>query len=225
MTLRCFRADRFFLSLFFSSGYDHVLLLSYLVPQLYELGYGPRVERRGNKISQISVSRGGGAISFRDITKLLAPSTSLRKFGELFGLEQTKAHFPFALLRSVEVLSRPGLPSDPAEWTSDLTGSAITEAEIAEALALFEEAGCESLGDYLAAYLRLDVEILYRATQEWRKTLARVVGVDFVESRKFTISSLSYTAGLKSWEARGRIGSFFPNNSQIYRLLRRGMRG
>lgn len=166
------------------------------------------------------------------MTKLLAPSTNLRKFGELFGLEQKKAHFPFSLLTSVKDLSRPGLPataSDPA-WRSDLQYSevsetGISEAEHAEALRLFEEAGCRNLGDYLKTYLKLDVDILYQATQAWRRQLRELTGVDFVESRKFTISSLSYTAGLKVWERNKRIGTFFPNNSQHYRLLRRGMRG
>jgi len=107
-----------------------------------------------------------------------------------------------------------------------LTSSArITQAEIDEAQRLFEEAGCSTLGDYLKAYLKLDVDILYIATQCWRKELRGVVGVDFMEVSKFTISSLSYYAGLRVWEANRRIGSFFPNNSQVYRLLRQGMRG
>lgn len=220
------------------SGYDHVLLYGYLVPLLFESGLKPRIERRGNKITAISTCHG---VAFRDVTKLLAPSTNLRKFGELFGLEQKKAHFPFSLLRSVEDLKRPGLPasaSDPA-WKSDLDfpgggggeGSSgggddgLTESEYAEAVGLFEQAGCRNLGDYLAAYLKLDVDILYRASQAWRRQLYQLTGVDFIESRKYTISSLSYTAGLKVWERNKRIGTFFPNNSQHYRILRRGMRG
>jgi len=81
---------------FFSSGYDHVLLESYLVPYLYEKGYGPKMEKRGNKVSNIKTRNG---TSFRDITKLLAPSTNLRNFGRLFNLEQAKAHFPFGISR------------------------------------------------------------------------------------------------------------------------------
>ena len=51
------------------------------------------------------------------------------------------------------------------------------------------------------------------------------MGVDFVDAARFTISSLSYDAGLREWERRLRLGCFFPNNSQHYRLLRMGMRG
>jgi hypothetical protein len=107
-----------------------------------------------------------------------------------------------------------------------LSGSpAIGPDEIAEAQALFEEAGCKSLGDYLRAYLKLDVDILYLATQEWRRSLKRLVGIDFVESSKFTISSLSNLGGQKCLSRHLRLGNFFPNNSQHYRLLRNGMRG
>ena len=81
------------------------------------------------------------------------------------------------------------------------------------------------MGDYLSTYLWLDVEILYKASQAWRKTLSSVTGLDFVQARKYTISGLSYAAGLKVWEKNLRVGCFAVNNSQIYRLLRRGMRG
>jgi hypothetical protein len=191
---------------------------------MYELKFRPKIEKRGNKVTAISAP--GTGIAFRDVTKLLAPSTSLEKFGKLFGLEQKKAHFPFSLLKSVQDLKRPRLPDRPEDWTSDLTGSsAISAEEIAEAQRLFREADCSNLGDYLRAYLKLDVDILYVASQCWRKELARVTGLDFVEVEKFTISSLSYLAGLKTREERKRVGSFFPNNSQLYRLLRQGMRG
>lgn len=210
----------------FRSGYDHVLLLGHLVPLAYEAGHRPRILKRGGKVSSIAF-RGG--IRFHDITKMLAPSTNLRKFGQLFGLQQEKAHFPFSLLDSVEVLrswtSLP--PAGHPGWKSELRSESqqISAGEVEEAQRLFENAGCRNLGDYLATYLWLDVEILYRATQEWRRTLARLTGLDFVQIRKLTISSLSYTAGLKTWERKKRLGNFSVNNSQHYRLLRLGMRG
>lgn len=212
--------------LFFSSGYDHVLLTQYLVPYLYETGCRPKLERRGNRVTTISTKQG---IFFRDVAKLLAPSTNLRKFGQLFGLEQSKAHFPFRILTSVEVLKEPRLPTDLSAWKSDLSGQSVSSKDLndmrLEAETLFEAAGCTNVGDYLRAYLKLDVVILYKATQGWRKQLKTLIGLDFVECGKYTISSLSYTAGQKNLEANCRVGSFFPNNSQMYRILRRGMRG
>lgn len=203
--------------------------MRYLVPLLFEekqLRGGP--QKKGNKVSTILTKKG---VQFRDITRLLAPSTNLRKFGQLFGLEQVKAHFPFGCLTSVSFLSQPRLPSDWQLWKSELSSSDGDSDEprlrqiIDEAQVLFEKANCRSVGDYLLAYLYLDVDILYRASQEWRKTLVSTVGLDFVESNRYTISGLSYTAGLKKLEMDRRVGSFFPNNSQMYRLLRLGMRG
>jgi len=176
-------------------------------------------------VTSISLKSG---IVFRDVTKMLAPGTNLRKFGKLFGLEQEKAHFPFSLLSSVDTLKsvKELPPHDDPAWNSELTsGSRVSAQEVEDARQLFSKAGCQNLGDYLAAYLWLDVEILYKATQEWRRTLLELTGTDFVRDRKFTISSLSYTAGLKVWEKKLRIGSFSVNNSQHYRLLRKGMRG
>ena len=160
---------------------------------------------------------------------MLAPSTSLRKFGQLFGLEQAKAHFPFAYLTSVSRLADDRLPDDLALWKSELTGPDMTDemltATIEEARKLWQELECKTVGDYLSGYLQLDVEILHEGTLRWIATLEQVLGINFIEAGKFTISSLSYNAGLKSAESRQRVGSFFPNNSQLYSALRLGMRG
>ena len=198
------------------------MLQSYLVPYLFEGKFRPKLEKRGNKVTSISTRAG---IVFRDVTKLLAPSTNLRSFGKLFGLEQAKAYFPFGILNSVSVLDQPSLPTDPREWRSDLTGDPLSNEQIAEAVNLFRTSNCTSVGDYLKTYLKLDVDILYLATQEWRKHLKSVIDLDFVETKKFTISSLSYLAGAKTCVRSQQLGHFFPNNSQVYRLLRLGMRG
>lgn len=194
------------------------------MPYLYEKKFRPKLEKRGHKVTQISTNIG---VSFRDMVKLLAPGTNLRNFGKLFNLEQTKAFFPFQILDSVEVLKRESLPNDVRSWHSDLStdDSQIGPEQIAEAQRLFKDSSCKNIGDYLATYLKLDVDILYKACQEWRRQLKKLINIDFVEASKFTISSLSYTAGLKFAEKNCRIGTFFPNNSQNYRLLRKGMRG
>jgi len=185
------------------------------------------VLKRGNKITAI-LTRSG--VEFRDISRLLAPSTSLRKFGQLFGLEQAKAHFPFAYLNSVERLGDPTLPYDDLNiWRSELSGERPTDeqtkAVVEEAKAMWDALECRTVGDYLAGYLHLDVEILYRGSVLWNKTLKEAVGLSFVELGRFTISGLSYAAGIKLQEKRAAVGSFFPNNSRIYGVLRRGMRG
>lgn len=90
---------------------------------------------------------------------------------------------------------------------------------------MWNRLGCKSVADYLAGYLHLDIEILHEGALRWIATLEDLLGLNFVEAGKFTISSLSYTAGLRSSESRLRPGSFFPNNAQLYSVLRLGMRG
>ena len=208
------------------SGYDNVLLFQFLVPRLVELKQRPKICKKGNRVTSIAAKNG---VEFRDIARLLAPSTSLRKFGQLFDLEQAKAHFPFAYLTSVARLQDSQLPGDFALWRSELTGERQSDdqiaATIAEAIQLWNESGCTTVGDYLASYLHLDIVILHEGAKRWISTLEDLLGLNFIEAGKFTISSLSYAAGLRSSEARIRPGSFFPNNSQLYSVLRLGMRG
>jgi len=215
-------------NLLFSSGYDHVLLQQYLVPHLKETKRNPQLRKKGNRVIVITTNAG---IQFRDVTKLLAPSMNLRKFGKLFNLEVEKAHFPFSVLKSVNDLAAAGLPHDRASWISDLSsgGSPPSDQEIdqiiSEAQALFAASECQTLGSYLSTYLLRDIQVTLQATQKLRIALKELIGLDFMECEKFTISSLSYTAGLKFMERAGRTGQFFPNNTQLYGLLRNGMRG
>lgn len=203
------------------------MLLTYLIPHLYEAKQRPKVEKRGSKVTSIRAKNG---IVFRDITKMLAPGTNLRNFGKLFNIHQEKAHFPFSYLTSVEVLKETSLPGiDQLHlWKSDLSSFESNneiEKKIFEAQKLFSQNKCSSIGEYLKIYLELDVIILYKGIQEWRKALKNIIGIDFIESQNFTISSLANLAVGKSLSSRRHIGLFFPNNSQNYRLLRQGMRG
>lgn len=213
----------FFIFYFCRSGYDHVLLESYLIPHMFETKCKPRIEKNGTKVTCIKSDK--LCISFRDVTKLLAPGTNLRSFGKLFHLQQEKAHFPFSKLTSVDYLEEKTLPTDIKDWHSDISSKQISQEEINEALDLFNKNHCSSVGDYLKIYLKLDVSILYHAAQQWRKELSKQIGIDFIEAHKFTIASLSHLAGGHNMTVHKRIGNFFPNNSQTYRLLREGMRG
>ena len=69
------------------------------------------------------------------------------------------------------------------------------------------------------------MDILYCATQGLRQMVAKEIGVDFVQTGNFTISSVSNLAGDRCAAANLQFGQFFPNNSSVYRLLRKGMRG
>jgi DNA polymerase type B, organellar and viral len=209
---------------FYGSGYDMVMLESYLIPYLYEQSYNPKLDKKGERVTIIRLQNG---ICFRDVTKLLAPSTNLRSFGALFNLPVEKGHFPFSILTGPQSLKQPKLPKDVRTWQSDLSsnGSSITQADVNEAIAFFNRSGFTNVGQYLKHYLTLDVMILQQATDLWRQRLFTVIGLDFVDIDKYTISSLSNYAGNHKSATLCRPGWFFPNNSQIYSLLKRGMRG
>ena len=81
------------------------------------------------------------------------------------------------------------------------------------------------MGDYLKTYLKLDVDILYQATQGWRANMKKELDLDFVLTGNFTISSVSNLAGDRCASKHLQIGQFFPNSAPVYRLLRKGMRG
>ena len=209
---------------FYGSGYDMVMLESYLIPYLYERGYDPKIDKKGEKVTVIRTRNG---ICFRDVTKLLAPSTNLRSFGALFNLSVEKGHFPFSILTSPASLQLPSLPKDFRTWQSELSsnGSGITQKEVNEALSFFKRSGFANVGQYLKHYLTLDVQILQQATDLWRQRLYTVIGLDFIDIEKYTISSLSNYAGNHKSATLCRPGWFFPNNAQMYALLKRGMRG
>ena len=210
---------------FYGSGYDHVLLQAYLVPYLFERKLRPQLEKTGNKIIAIKVRKLG--INFRDVVKLLSPGTSLRQFGQLFKLTQEKAHFPFSLLTGLSALKIPELPASLSDWNNSLSLSkeSLTQSDVDESIKLFKQNNCQCLGDYLKIYLKLDVDILFSATQGLRQMIAKEIGVDFVQSGNFTISSVSNLAGDRCSASNLQFGQFFPNNSAVYRLLRKGMRG
>jgi hypothetical protein len=217
--------DTYIIFTFHGAGYDHVLIAGALLPYFYTTGVKVQLEKRGTSVTSIAV----GGIQFRDICKLLAPGTSLRKFGQMFNIEQEKAYFPFEYLTSVSVLNERRLPTDISFWKSRLSANTEDETllrqQMAHAENLFNANGCTSVGDYLRLYLRLDVVITIKCVQAWRQTLRQAISVDFIEARKFTISSLSYHAGNKRLMYNLRPGNYSPNNAQIYRILREGMRG
>ena len=217
--------ERYEVFSFYGSGYDQVLLTSYLIPYLFERRLKPSIEKTGNKVNVLKVKK--CHVTFRDVVKLLSPGTSLRQFGQLFNLDQAKAHFPFSILTGVESLQRETLPLDLGEWQSDLslTKKPVTEEEVREAHRLFRVSCCKNVGDYLKTYLRLDVDILYKAVQGWRRTIVEEIGVDFVQTGKFTVSAVSTHAGDLCSSKNLQVGQFFPNSGAVYRLLRKGMRG
>ena len=129
--------ERYEVFSFYGAGYDQVLLENYLVPYLFEKKLNPKLEKKGNKVTVIKVSK--CRVTFRDVVRLLSPGTNLRQFGALFNLQQAKAHFPFGLLTGVEALNIAQLPPLAQDWNNQLglTKAPVTQKEVDEALHLF----------------------------------------------------------------------------------------
>ena len=220
--------NRLIIFSFYGSGYDMVLLEGYILPLLYERKMKPELEKKGEKVTRIKCKNG---VEFRDVTKLLAPNTNLRSFGELFNLPVSKGYFPFHILNSVQSLLRPSLPATESEWestllTSNLGKPKLTQNEIDVILKDYEDLKFQNVGEYLKHYLKDDVRILYQATNLWRIRLKGVLhSVDFMDIAKYTISGLSSFASSNRSAQRQSFGWFFPNNTQHYALLKKGMRG
>jgi hypothetical protein len=198
---------------FNAEAYDLVILCSMLCSYLKKKTGRSRVsmQREGSKIKRMSFH----GIQILEAKRLLAPGFSLDSFARLCGLEETKGIFPFALLTSEDFLKRARLPSDSAEWKSDL-GKSPTQDQVDAALAEFDAAGFVSVGEYLTHYLRLDVTLLQKSMLVLNRALHRTLGLSFVDSRKYTISSLSTAASQAELMRGKRIGSFSPNHTRIY---------
>jgi hypothetical protein len=71
-------------------------------------------------------------------------------------VEESKGIFPWKLLASIghAYLDYESLPTDAADWESDLQSKEIDQIDVDEALRLFEEERMTCVRDYLIYYLR-----------------------------------------------------------------------
>jgi hypothetical protein len=199
---------------FNAEGFDLIVLCSRLVVLAKELGLrGVRMQRDGGKIRWLKMD----GLYFGEVKRLLSPGTSLASLARTFGLRESKGIFPFDLFTDLSFLDRARLPRDAALWASALNpGKSPSQEEVDEAQALFDERGFGSVGEYLAHYLSLDVVILQRAAVAMEDKYYEALGLDFVELRKFTVSSLS-SCGAQHFLARNRrVGFFSPNHARMY---------
>jgi hypothetical protein len=199
---------------FNGESFDLVLLCSAVVVYAKESGRGHVcMQREANKVRSITLD----GLSLLEAKRLMAPGISLGGLAELCGLEESKAIFPFDKFVSAEYLKEPRLPSDAADWISSLNpDKSPSQSDVDEANRIFDQLGFTSVGAYIRHYLRLDCLILQKAMIVTARGYSELLGLHFVDSGKFTVSSL-VTAGSQAFLARNkRIANFFPNHSKIY---------
>ena len=153
-----------------------------------------------------------------EIRGLLAPSINLAGLARMCGLSVSKGIFPFGKLTgNAAFLHETRLPSDPRKWINDLDPQhSPSQTEIDEALVAFENGGCRTVADYLKLYLADDVRILQRSVIALGNAYFQILGLHFIDSFRFTISSfLSYAMQMRLMRDC-HPGMFFPNHAFLY---------
>jgi hypothetical protein len=140
----------------------------------------------------------------------------MRKLPHSYSLA-AKGIFPFNLLVSKEFLSEPKLPRDAALWANSLDESkSPSQARVDEVLAIFEEKKFASVGEMLRSYLMDDVRLVLRIAVSLADGFYSMLGVNYVASSKYSISSLA-AAGSQTFLMRQKaVGQFSANNISIY---------
>jgi hypothetical protein len=201
---------------FNAESFDLVLLCSRLVTYAKESGRAHvRLQKEGSKVRYLVLE----SVRIAEIKRLVGPGTSLDSLAKTCGVAPAGKQFPFPFDLFVDraFLERPALPADAASWASALApDKAPTQADVDAALAFYSARGFGRVGDYLEHYLRLDVDLLLASAVALSREYYRVLGLCFVDSRKYTVSSLS-AAGAQTFLARNkRPGAFFPNHARTY---------
>jgi hypothetical protein len=177
--------------------------------------------RQGSKVTHVKCD----GVSFLEIKRLLPPGFSLSAFGRLTSVVEKKLIFNFDWLNSIEQLDRTSLPPDAADWVNRLTGTGPSQEEVNEALLFFQQQQFGDLWSYLSFYLKIDCILLAKATQTLFAGYFSLLGIHPLDSRRGSVSSLSFYASQMHLFAHKRIGQFFVNDPVAHSLIRQGTRG
>ena len=200
---------------FNAENFDLVILCNRLVTHARELRLRVKLQLDGSKIRKIKIA----GIHIGEIKRLMPPGYSLDAMGKTCGIAETKGIFPFALLTSANFLKNKSLPANAAQWASSLAPEkSPAQEEVNEALKIFADNKFNDVGEYLEYYLALDVLVLQKSILVMQAKYYEILGIDIVESNRFTASSLSALAAQSFLARNKRIGHFFPNHARLYNV-------
>ena len=129
-----------------------------------------------------------------------------------------KGVFPYSYFDSLSCLQETSLPSREA-FTNDLNGKACSEEDYRFAQKAWQEFGCQTFGDYLMAYLKLDVILLACVFERFRSKTLEQDGLDPVHF--VSLPGLSFLSAFKmTGESINLI-----NDLEMYTFFERGIRG
>ena len=207
---------------FAGERYDQPLVAGTVLTRYKQLGVpGLGMSRDGSAVKSL---RADGMV-FADVKKLLPAGASLAKFREMAELVPDKHIFPFHLLdEDLEFLDREELPPLASDWTSDLSGLTPSQERVDEVRQLCADKGW-NVAAYFSFYLSEDTKMLALGTQKLGQVYYDLFGLHLLDSGKLTISSLSACASQTYLFRRKHVGMQSCNDSKIYAMLKRGVRG
>lgn len=133
-------------------------------------------------------------------------------------LIKSKGVFPYSFLDSPDKLDYPQLPSREA-FTSSLTKDPITEEDYERAQRAWQLFRCETMKDYMEAYLKLDVYQLADIFENFRSLSLREDGLDPLYY--ITLPGLSWDSAFKKTGVQVDLIS----DAEMYAFFERGIRG
>jgi len=208
---------------FNSSSFDLVILCSRLIVYAKETGRRDvTIQREGTRIPWMRIQ----GVKLCEIKKLCSPGASLSSLGESCNLAVKKQLFPHKVNTHASFLDRATLPRDAKDWASDLNPAhSPSQAEVDEVLALYEEKGFQTIGQFLEYYLDLDCDILQKSAVAMHQRYYDILGLSYIDSRKSSVSSFS-SCGAQTFLARHRRpAQYFANHCRLYSLIRESLRG
>jgi hypothetical protein len=129
-----------------------------------------------------------------------------------------KGVYPYEYMTDFEKFEMDRLPPI-GRFYSSLTDTDISDEEYAYAHKVWEEMGCETMGDYHDVYLKSDVCLLADIFENYRRTSLDYYGLD--PARYYTSPGMSWDAFLKS----SRVELDLISDQDIFKFIEQGMRG
>ena len=133
-------------------------------------------------------------------------------------LIRSKGIFPYSYFDSLDKLKETQLPPRSA-FTNDLTGEGCSADNYSHALKAWNLFNCNSFGDYMLAYLKLDIVLLADVFEEFRKMSMEQDGLEPVHF--VSLPGLSFMSAFKMTHETIHL----LQDADLYSFFERGIRG
>ena len=133
-------------------------------------------------------------------------------------LIKRKGVFPYAYFDSMSKLDETSLPSID-KFKNDLSGENCSLEDYSHAQLAWSQFNCQTFGDYMIAYLKLDVYLLTDIFQEFRRVALEEDKLDPVHF--ISLPAMSFRSALKMTKETIHL----LQDPEMYNLFERGIRG